>query len=59
MVDFVVVSLTNVCISSALQPAIKIFILGILAGFQVGIGAAFAVATLGGLPAMKVRGGVG
>jgi formate/nitrite transporter FocA (FNT family) len=46
-----------VCLS-ALQPAIKIFILGILAGFQVGIGAAFAVATLGGLPAMKVRGGV-
>ena len=40
-------------IKKANQPASKIVLLGIMAGFQVGIGAAMAVATLGGVPLLQ------
>ncbi len=37
----------------ASQPASRILLLGIMAGFQVGIGAAMAIATLGGVPLIQ------
>jgi len=40
-------------IKKANQPASKILLLGLVAGMQVGIGAAMAVATLGGVPLLQ------
>lgn len=40
-------------IKKANQPFSKIFLLGIMAGLQVGIGAAMAIATLGGVPLLQ------
>jgi len=40
-------------VKKACQPASKILLLGVMAGLQVGIGAAMAVATLGGVPLMQ------
>lgn len=40
-------------VKKANQPASKILLLGIMAGFQVGIGAAMAIATLGGVPLIQ------
>ena len=46
-------SIVALGVKKANQPASKIFLLGIMAGFQVGIGAAMAIATLGGVPLIQ------